>query len=73
MVGDTEYDMQMAKNAGVDALAVCYGVHEPERLQMHDPLDCISDLRDIPDWLEQLHAGGAQRLPGPRLDDKLAS
>jgi phosphoglycolate phosphatase len=55
MVGDTEYDMQMAKNAGVDALAVCYGVHAPERLQMHDPLDCISDLRDIPGWLQQLH------------------
>jgi phosphoglycolate phosphatase len=51
MVGDTEYDMQMARNAGVDALAVCYGVHAPERLQRHDPLDCVADLRDIPDWL----------------------
>jgi phosphoglycolate phosphatase len=53
MVGDTEYDMQMARNAGVGALAVCYGVHAPERLQMHGPLDCLSDLRDIPGWLER--------------------
>jgi len=53
MVGDTEYDMQMAKNAGVDALAVCYGVHAPERLLKHGPLDCLPDLRDIPSWLER--------------------
>lgn len=27
MIGDTEYDMEMARNAGVAALAVAYGVH----------------------------------------------
>jgi len=53
MVGDTEYDMQMAVNAGIAALAVCYGVHAPDRLFKHGPLDCLSDLRDIPGWLEQ--------------------
>lgn len=53
MVGDTEYDMQMANNARVDALAVCYGVHAPERLLRHEPLDCLADLREIPDWLER--------------------
>jgi phosphoglycolate phosphatase len=53
MVGDTEYDMQMAANAGVDALAVCYGVHSPERLIRHGPLDCLSDLVVLPEWLEQ--------------------
>jgi phosphoglycolate phosphatase len=51
MVGDTEYDMQMARAAGVGALAVCYGVHAPERLQLHGPLHCVADLRDIPEWL----------------------
>jgi phosphoglycolate phosphatase len=53
MVGDTEYDMQMAANAGVGALAVCYGVHSPERLIRHAPLDCMSDLLALPAWLEQ--------------------
>lgn len=52
MIGDTEYDMQMAVNAGVSALAVCYGVHAPDRLLKHGPLHCLADLQDLPDWLE---------------------
>jgi len=54
MVGDTEYDMQLAANAGAQALAVCYGVHERERLLRHAPLACLGDVRDIPGWLERL-------------------
>lgn len=53
MVGDTEYDLQMAQNAGASALAVCYGVHEPERLLRLEPLDCLSSLSDMPRWLER--------------------
>jgi phosphoglycolate phosphatase len=52
MVGDTEYDMQMARNAGAHALAVCYGVHAPERLLAQGPLGCLADLADMPAWLE---------------------
>jgi phosphoglycolate phosphatase len=52
MVGDTEYDMQMAHNAGARALAVCYGVHSPERLLAQKPLGCLADLADMPAWLE---------------------
>lgn len=52
MIGDTEYDLEMARNAGTGALAVCYGAHEPERLLRLDPLGCLSSLQDIPHWLE---------------------
>jgi len=52
-VGDTEYDMQMAHNAGACALAVCYGVHSPERLLAQGPLGCLADLVDMPAWLER--------------------
>ena len=52
MVGDTEYDMQMASNAGAYALAVCYGVHAPERLLAQGPLGCLADLVDMPAWLQ---------------------
>lgn len=52
MVGDTEYDMQMAGNAGVAAVAVCYGVHAPERLRRQAPLACLEDLRELPQWLD---------------------
>ncbi len=51
MVGDTEYDMEMARNADVPALAVSYGVHRPERLRAHDPLDCIDRIDELPAWL----------------------
>jgi phosphoglycolate phosphatase len=53
MVGDTEYDMQMAKNAGAKALAACYGVHERDRLLEHRPLGCLRSLREMRPWLER--------------------
>jgi len=53
MVGDTEYDMQMARNAGASALAVCYGVHDRERLLAQRPLDCLDALHDMRPWLER--------------------
>jgi phosphoglycolate phosphatase len=63
MVGDTEYDLQMAHNAGTPALAVCFGVHDRERLLRQVPLGCIDRLLDIPPWLERQTAvpGKAQR------------
>lgn len=51
MIGDTEYDMQMAHRAGVAALAVSHGVHAPERLLTHHPLACLDTLGELPDWL----------------------
>jgi phosphoglycolate phosphatase len=54
MVGDTEYDLQMAANAGIGALAVCYGVHSPERLRALRPLACLNSLAAIPEWLCQV-------------------
>ena len=51
MIGDTEYDMQMAKNARTHSLAVSYGVHESARLLRHDPLGCLNNIADLSDWL----------------------
>ena len=53
MIGDTEYDMQLAANAGAHALAVGYGVHSRDRLLQHKPLDCLGDVREIPAWLSE--------------------
>ncbi len=47
MVGDTEYDMELAHNAGVHPVAVCYGTHEPERLHRHAPLACLESLQGL--------------------------
>jgi phosphoglycolate phosphatase len=51
MIGDTEYDLLTARNAKVDALAVCYGVHAPERLLALGPLACLSAIDALPGWL----------------------
>jgi phosphoglycolate phosphatase len=52
VIGDTEYDLLMARNAAVDAVAVCYGVHEPVRLQRLQPLACLDHVSDLLPWLE---------------------
>ena len=47
MVGDSEYDLEMAANAGVDSAAVSYGVHGLDRLRRHRPkfeVDSIAEL-----------------------------
>lgn len=52
MIGDTEYDLRMARNAGAQALAVSYGVHTRERLLACEPLGCLDAISDILPWLE---------------------
>lgn len=56
MIGDTEYDMEMANNAKMHALAVSYGVHAVDRLLKHNPVDCIDDISELPHSLNQLKA-----------------
>jgi phosphoglycolate phosphatase len=51
MVGDTSHDMEMARAAGVDALAVTYGAHPEEGLRACRPLHCIADVRSLDTWL----------------------
>lgn len=52
MIGDTEYDMRMAHNIGMDALAVDYGVHSREQLLALEPKGCLSALTELPQWLD---------------------
>ncbi len=41
MVGDSEHDMQMARNAGIFAVAVECGAHDKEVLSRFEPLHCL--------------------------------
>jgi len=54
MIGDTEYDMEMARNAGTHSVAVAYGVHACPRLQRHAPLTCLDQITELGDWLAEL-------------------
>jgi phosphoglycolate phosphatase len=51
MVGDTEYDLEMARRAGVDAVGVTWGAHPAERLLACRPAACLDDLRELAAWL----------------------
>lgn len=53
MIGDTEYDMQMAANAGSDAIGVSFGVHSAERLREHGALAVVDDLQQVLHWLDE--------------------
>ena len=47
MIGDSEHDMLMAGNAGVDAIGVTHGVEDAASLMMHRPLTCLDDITDL--------------------------
>jgi phosphoglycolate phosphatase len=49
MIGDTEFDMAMAKAAGIERIAVSYGAHKVERLLPHD-VYLIDDFSEVLDW-----------------------
>ena len=51
LIGDTEYDMQLAKNAGIAAVAVSCGVDEAERLLTYQPLACLNETKELENWL----------------------
>ena len=53
MVGDTEYDMEMATNAGTGKVAVTTGVHAPERLAQHEPMVTLHKLAEMPMWMAE--------------------
>lgn len=51
VVGDTVYDMEMARNARVAGLAVSYGVHAREQLLASGALGCLDSFAEVCAWL----------------------
>jgi phosphoglycolate phosphatase len=51
MIGDTSHDLLMARNAGVDALAVTYGAHPHEHLLEHGPRAMLDSVPELDRWL----------------------
>lgn len=47
MVGDTEFDMEMAVNADMPRLGVSYGAHHADRLLAYQPIACIDHFPEI--------------------------
>ncbi|MGI1678028.1 MAG: HAD-IA family hydrolase [Cellvibrionaceae bacterium] len=47
MIGDTEYDMDMAKQINMPRIAVSYGAHAIERLVPFEPVLCVDQIDQI--------------------------
>ena len=52
MIGDTTHDVQMAQNAGVDAVAIGHGAHPAEQLLALAPLALVQDFAGLRAWLK---------------------
>lgn len=64
MIGDTVFDLQMARNAGVKSIAVSWGYHRVEHLEASNPHALI-------DHFDQLDAT-VQDLLGPTATEKVS-
>ena len=51
MIGDTSYDLQMAKNAGVQAIGVTYGAQSSSQWKGLDPIQQFDDFASMSQWL----------------------
>lgn len=51
MIGDTTHDLLMARNAGVDAMAVEFGAHPRQALVEAAPLEVVDSTAALAAWL----------------------
>lgn len=47
MIGDTSYDMEMARRLGMPAIGVTWGVHDANRLGAHEPLAIVEAVPEL--------------------------
>lgn len=50
MIGDTEYDMEMARCIEMPRIAVSYGAHHIDRLHQYEPELCIDQFDQLLVW-----------------------
>lgn len=51
MIGDTTHDLQMAINAGAAGIAVHYGAHPSEELEVLNPIFAADSVAELHAWL----------------------
>lgn len=51
MVGDSVFDLQMARNAGMDSVAVGFGAQSLDSLRLCDPQLAINEFSELRTWL----------------------
>lgn len=56
MIGDSVFDLEMARRAGLDSVAACYGAQPLEVLQACSPRLAINHFLELSDWLSSADA-----------------
>ena len=51
MIGDTSYDLQMASNAGVPAVAVTFGAQSRDKLNIYNSIAMFNQFSELSSWL----------------------
>ncbi len=51
MIGDTTFDMDLARAIGVDTVAVTWGVHDEAVLRERGPRAVVHTMEELQDWL----------------------
>jgi len=51
MIGDTTHDLELARAAGAEAVAVTYGAHPPEGLARLAPRATVHSVTELHAWL----------------------
>lgn len=65
MVGDSRFDLQMARRAGMHGVAVGYGAVPLDELREEAPLLAIEQFAELPVWLAR---GGSEQFQGVSED-----
>ncbi len=52
MIGDTEFDLDMGRRAGMDVIGVSYGAHHEDRLTKYDPVLMVHNFPELEAWIE---------------------
>jgi phosphoglycolate phosphatase len=53
MIGDTTHDLELAANAGVDAISVSYGAHDDDLLSTRPAKARVSSVAELHRWLNE--------------------
>ena len=63
MIGDTTFDIDMGRNAGVATVGVGWGYHETAELEAAGAHEIVQRFEDLPAALERIHGSARRRGP----------
>ena len=52
MIGDSTYDLDMARAIGVASIGMTHGAHDAKRLQASQPLALCDNIQQLQQWIE---------------------